>query len=195
MNNHLVFSVLIASLLNANLTGCTLHRVAFGDCTYRIKTADCFQEASQDADIIASSYVAADSLIRDAKTLHPDHRLLITTIADIDNLRESSSLGRLIGEQLAARFTQRGYTVIEAKLHQGLIIVPRMGEFVLSRQLREMGYEQNISKVIAGTYAIGKDRVYVTLKMLDCKDGKAVSSHAYTLPIGPNTHTLLQFTG
>lgn len=175
------------------LSGCT-YRMAFGGCEYRTRSGECPQKVLiQDTDLIESSYRAADNLIRNNKmTVKPKFRLLITTVADIDNLEDSTSLGRLLAEQLATRFTQRGYSVIEAKLQSGLFMIPKTGEFILSDQLRNLEQQYQASTVVAGTYAVAKDKVYITLKMLDCKSSEVISSYAYTLPLGSNTLTLLQ---
>ncbi len=192
MNNILIFPIFTLFLLSVTLTGC-IHRYAFGDCTQRIKTGECYQTFSQDADLTMTSFAAADHLMRNGlMDLSPHSRLLVTTVADIDNLTDSTPLGRLVGEQLAVRFAQKGYTVTEAKLYNHIILMPYRGEFVLTRYLRETGLAQTADIAVAGTYAVGKDTVYVTLKMLDCQTSKVIASHAYTLPIGPNTYTLLQ---
>jgi len=181
-----LFLVGIGLLLN--LTSCT-YRMAFGSCDYRTKTGECYQETVQDIDITSATYTAADNLMRNAvMLLRPQDTLLVTTIADLNNLEASTSLGRLIEEQLVARFAQKGYTIKETRLHDGLIIIPQTGEFILSYEVAKIPADL----IIAGTYAVAKDTVYVTLKMLDCKNGNIVASYAYPLPLGPNTLTLLQ---
>jgi len=182
---------LILLLFSVELTGCA-YRMAYGGCDHRVKTGECQQKnVVKDADIMVANYAAADNLIHHISLWqHPDLRLVVTTIADIDNLDDSTSLGRLIGEQLAVRFTQMGLTVIEAKFYPALNYVSGTGEFILSRELRELGPRADI--VVAGTYAVGDDTVYVTLKTLNFQDSQILSSHAYTLPIGPNTSALLQ---
>lgn len=185
MKNRLIFFILVVLL---GTTSCT-YRIAFGGCAYRVKTGECYQETIPDADITLENYTAADNLMRHAvMVLRPEHRLLVTTIADIDNLEDSTSLGRLLSEHFAVRFAQKGYTVKEVKLHRGLILIPHTGEFILSREVGEI----QADVVIAGTYAVGQNLVYITLKMLECKTGNVISSHAYTLPIGPNTLALLE---
>jgi TolB-like protein len=189
---QILFILFCFGLLIIGLTSCT-HRMAFGGCDYRIKTGECQQKNIRDADIMATSYVAADNLLRNMTSWQePNPLLLVTSLADIDNLEDSTSLGRLIGEQLSARFAQQGYPVIEAKLHRALIKIPRTGEFVLSRKMQTIGQAQQANIIVAGTYAIGKDKVYVTLKMLHCNNGAVMSSYAYHLPLGPNTLALLK---
>jgi TolB-like protein len=190
--NNKLFFIFILLVSSFSLSSCT-HRMAFGGCDYRMKTGECQANTVQDADIKATSYAAADNLLRHfSDWQEPNPLLLVTSIADLDNLEDSTSLGRLIGEQLSARFAQQGYPVIEAKLYRGLIKIPRTGEFVLSREVQAIGRARHASIIVAGTYATGKDKLYVTLKMLNRDNGEVMSSYAYDLPIGPNTSTLLK---
>jgi TolB-like protein len=195
MLNHFTFFklILIFLIILPILNGCP-SRMAYGNCTYRIKTGECqLQQLAKDTNITTSSYAAADHLMRYIPSvLYPRLQILVTSLANIDNLEDSSSLGRLIGEQLSIRFAQHGYTVIEPKLQQDLIMIPRTGEFIFSRQAFEIARQQNIDMIVAGTYATAQDQIYITLKMLNCQNGKIMSSYAYTLPLGPNTLALLQ---
>ena len=187
-------------LSNVYLASCTYRRVAFGPCDQRVKTAECWRVLAQDADIMNTSYLAADKLLENLNvaqfdqpvTLGKQARLWVATIAEVDHLKESSPLGRLIGEQLAARFTQQGYTVIDAKLQKELTLISSQGEFILSRDWPENDQLQPADVVVAGTYAVAKDLVYITLKLFDLRSYQAVSSFAYTLPLGANTSALLQ---
>ncbi|MBE9561757.1 MAG: hypothetical protein IMF12_02670 [Proteobacteria bacterium] len=192
MDIKLLFVVLLLSLITS---GCS-QRVAFGSCDFRVKSSECHQSVekdSKDADLIATSYAAADKLMRDAiPVLSYETNLLVTSIADIDNLAYATTLGRLLGEQLAARFTQQGHIVTEAKFNDNLKLIPRNGEFVLSRELRDMENHSWADMVVTGTYAVGKDKIYITLKLLNFTNSKVISSYAYTLPKGKNTLALLQ---
>ena len=175
------------------LTGCTRY-AAFGDCAYRVKTGECYQALGNDSDLIETTYQAVDRLTQNIPdiALPAKGRILVTTVANIDKLDSSSSFGRLLSEQLAARFVQHGFHTIEARLDNKLTMISHTGEFVLSRKQRELGQKQLADVAIVGTYAEAKDTVYVTLKMLNFNNSKVLSSYAYTLPIGPNTAMLLQ---
>ena len=47
--------------------------------------------------------------------LEPGH-LIVTSFADIDNLKNSSTLGRIIAQQVGSGFASRGHPVIELLL-------------------------------------------------------------------------------
>lgn len=189
-----ILTLLMSLIITLHLNGCAYQRIAFGHCSLRVKTADCFGQTPHDADLLATSYAAVDALLDDPTLPQPLQikRFLATTVADLDDLDDTTSLGRLIGEQLSARLAQRGYAVLEPKLQRHSIMITPRGEFALSRAGRDLLLAQHADAVITGTYTVGKDTVYVTLKMLEAKGGYVLSSFAYTLPLGPNTYALLQ---
>ena len=65
------------------------------------------------------------------------------------------------------------------------------GEFVLSRALRDISQKQDAQAVIAGVYAVARDGVYITLRMVRASDSAVLASYDYRLPLGPDTASLL----
>lgn len=150
------------------------------------------KEAIEDADIVATSHAAADGLIEKLlATLEPGRPIIATSFASIDQLETSSSLGRIIGEQVASRFTNRGFKVVEMKLRDSVFIKEGAGEFMLSRELRNISKEHDAQAILVGTYAVGKDHLYVTARVVRANDSVILSSHDYRLPIGPDTKAML----
>lgn len=181
-----------------SISGCARYfgyeRVAYGQCAYRIQSGDCFNSQEDTTNLLQLNFDAADRLIQAANfsnRLKNKHRFVITTLADINDLSESTALGRLISEQITERFVQKHYDVFDARLHSRLMVSDE-GEFVLSRQLREIGRTQKAEFLIAGTYAVGETQVYVTLKMLSFINAKVVASQAYSLPKDANVRALLK---
>jgi TolB-like protein len=193
---YLAFLIIGLSLL---LNACS-QQIAFGDCDYRVRTGECSRHAlyPKAIDMVATNYAAADKLIINAKQeINDKQRILVTTIADLNNLNDSAPLGRLIGEQLASRITERGYQVVEVRLQDSVSLVPYTGEFILSRgvrELRELGRAQTVSRIVTGTYTVAEETIFVTLKILDFWDSKAIASYTYTLPITKDINNLLRKT-
>ncbi|MEZ5671569.1 MAG: FlgO family outer membrane protein [Thiotrichaceae bacterium] len=170
-----------------------MEHVAYGNCAYRVQTAECAQSGDIN-DLIQRNFEAADKLIHEANLsnrLKKRQRFVITTLADVNNFAESTSLGRLISEQITQRFVQQQFDVFDARLHSHLMVSSE-GEFVLSRTMRDVGRAQRAHYLIAGTYAVGETQVYVTLKMLNFATGKVMASQAYSLPKDANVRALLQ---
>ncbi|MCP5424510.1 MAG: hypothetical protein H6970_05520 [Gammaproteobacteria bacterium] len=172
--------VLCASLLTAafGIVGCS--------------TSDEVVTTKQDNDLVVESYQAADFLMSQVPWLKEDRGpLLVATFVDVNALENSSALGRIVAEQVSSRFAQQGFSVIEMKLRNNIFIRQNGGEFVLSRDVRELSQTHNASAVLAGTYAVGRRSVYVSARLIRAADSLVLSGYDYSLPIGPDTRALL----
>jgi TolB-like protein len=157
----------------------------------------------KDYNLVRASYKAADKLldgIDDIEFLQPredgmdaKQPILVTSFVNIDNLQESSTFGRVVGEQIGSRIAQYGYKMIEMKMRTGSIFVQEQtGELILSRQLRQISFQHDAYAIVVGTYAVSKGSVYVTAKLVRAKDSVILSSYDYWLPVGPDTKQMLR---
>ncbi|OQW94889.1 MAG: hypothetical protein BWK79_04455 [Beggiatoa sp. IS2] len=150
--------------------------------------------------LIGTNYRAADSLIKDTHTdkMHLNSPVLITSFVNIDDVQHSSTFGRIIAEQIGSRIAQQGYKVIEMKMRTDNIFVRGNtfrgdeGEFMLSRELRDISLKHDAQAVIVGTYAESQRRVYVTAKLVRTNDSVILTSYDYELPVGPDTKRMLR---
>lgn len=128
--------------------------------------------------LIDRSYELADSLEGNLSTPLTDNPILIVaSFANIDDLEESSTFGRMVAEQISSRLAQKGYNVIELKLRTKSVFVKhRNGEFILSRDISEVSKKHNVSAVVVGTYGKISDRTYVSAKIIDPNTHFIISS-------------------
>jgi FlgO protein len=81
-----------------------------------------------------------------------------------------------------------GHRVIEMKLRQNSIFISEgKGEFMLSRDLREISRTYKASAVVVGTYADGGDRLYVSARMVRPTDSVVISASDFGIPMQQNT--------
>lgn len=144
-----------------------------------------------DADIISTSHKAAVELMKRGGNAGSGI-IIVASFANINDLENSSSLGRIISQQFASAFTSNGYEVVEMLLRNNVYIASGKGEFLLSRQIQNLSSQHNASAVVVGVYAVGKDNVYVTSKMIRASDNIVLASHDFTLPLGPDTSSLVR---
>src|SRR5712692_5938972 len=70
---------------------------------------------TRDLDIVTVSYAATDQLVNEAAdAIDRGKPLLVASVADVDNLDQSSSFGLIVSEQISSRLSQLGYTVVES---------------------------------------------------------------------------------
>ncbi len=133
-------------------------------------------------DITRGSYAAADALATQIRPLlSPEAPLIVATLVNINRLDESSPLGRLITEQVASRFVQGGYRVIEVKLRSQIYMKRNEGELILTREVRDIARQHNARAIVAGTYAESADRVFVNMKVVELDSNVVLGAVDYQL--------------
>ncbi len=143
--------------------------------------------------IIDSNRAAANNLIRMAgNEIQPGANIIAASFANIDDLTQSSSFGRVTSQQLVSQLAASGYSVVDMLLRSDVYISPTEGEFLLSRAVNEISVEHNAHVVLVGTYAAGDDNVFVTAKLIRASDSVILASHDYVLPYTRDMRMLLR---
>lgn len=138
-----------------------------------------------------ANHHAGDQLVSKLKTqINPTATVLVGTLSSIDRSGDSSRFGRLVSEQIATRLSNRGFNVVEMKL-RGTVEISPAGAVVLSDNVKDLVRSYEAQMVIAGTYAVADQYVYLTLKAINPADNRILSAHNYTLPINENNAALL----
>lgn len=157
--------------LKAAVVSCSLF---LGGCSSLGMHNESAVSAERQSFVVSAAYNAVDTLLATQQIspiISPNGSkgVLVATVADINNLEKSSAFGRLITEQMSTRLAQLGVPVTEVKL-RGNLYVNNSGEFLLSRELKEMSSVQNADMVLVGTYANAGNAVYVTIKLVRASD-------------------------
>jgi hypothetical protein len=184
MRNKWMLSVLVVAVFIFGLGGCET-----------TKPEPTYEEAAVSR-FIATNYAAADALLKGYSSASTSNfsgggTFLISTLADINRLEQSSTLGRLISEQLSSRISQQGNTIVEMKLRNNVFIKQNEGEFLLTREIRELASAHNAGAVMVGTYADGNTFAFVNLKLINPTNGVILSSHDYALPMDKQVRRLI----
>ncbi len=99
-----------------------------------------------------------------------------TVFVDLKKLTRTSSFGRYLAEQLMTEFQQHGYSVIEVRKSNEILVQAKRGEYGLSRDLNEIGSAVQARALLTGTYTLAGDHVMVNAKILDNKNALMLSS-------------------
>jgi len=143
-------------------------------------------------DIRGVNYEAVDELLAKLPDeLLKDRPVLVASFVNLDDLKDTSTFGRVISEQVSSRFKQKGYTTIEMKLRTTVFIKAGSGEFLLSRELSEIGSRHRAEAVVVGSYAAAADKVYLTIRVVGVNDSRVVSSYDYSLPMTRDVFKML----
>ncbi len=145
----------------------------------------------KDVNMIPISHDAAKKMISQSKDRLDPGSLILASFADIDNLENSSTFGRIVAQQIGSGFSSEGHHVIELLLRDTVYIGVKEGEFLLSRALKDLSLEHDAQAAIVGTYAVGENNVYVTTKVIRASDSVVLASQDFVLPLGPDVRKLV----
>ena len=146
------------------------------------------------ADLDDISYTAGDMLERNLLyNLDRTLPILSTSFVNLDNLKETSAFGRLMGVQVASRFSQHGYRMIDIRLSSGKMLVQeKNGELVLSRDMKRINSSQDAQAIIVGTYTIVGNRAFLSTRLLSTLDNTILSSYNFSIRMGDLLKELAQ---
>ena len=192
MRSLIYVTLASASLL---LTACeTTPKVStLSEPTYEQAQNNAFSVANYNAvGELMKRYPAAPAMATNAADGGTGALLIIATLVNIDQLEQSSTLGRLISEQVASRMSQLGYGVLELKVRNGVYMKRNEGELLLTREIKEVASTHNAQAVIVGTYAESSTMVYVNLKVVNPASNIILAAYDYALPLDKQVHSLIR---
>ena len=142
-----------------------------------------------------SSYLAADQMVKQMRgKLRPRQTIIPASFVEDRNLEQSSAMGRMLAQQVASRFTQAGYSVIEIKLRKTVRLVKGTGEgqFLMSRELEKIAEFHNATAVLVGSYVATPSQLFVNSQLVLVKGGVVLASQDYSIPLTRELRALLE---
>jgi TolB-like protein len=131
---------------------------------------------------IASNYTAADALLSQLNgKLLADKPLIMATVVNIDALEQTTTLGRLVSEQVSSRLSQGKLNMLEMKLRNNLYLKRGQGEMMLTREIGQVAQTHDAQAVVVGSYAETSDMVFVNIKVIQPNTNFVLAAHDYAL--------------
>lgn len=157
-------------------------------------------QSSIDADYIETSYRAMHYLLGNARgnimgddAFDASRPVIWASTVDLNNYGRTTNFGRLMGESLAiAMQNHRKNKMIQMTLRQGTVPVTSDGEFLLTRDARDLATKFNAGAALVSTYSVAVDRVYVQCSLINVDQNTIVGAVQFDLPLGPRTEALLK---
>jgi TolB-like protein len=131
---------------------------------------------------VSANYAAADKLLMQLSgKLAADKPLIMATVVNIDALDQTSTLGRLVSEQISTRMAQGGLKMLEMKLRNNVYLKRNQGELMLTREIGEVAQSHNAQAVVVGSYAETSDMVFINIKVVQPQSNFVLAGHDYVL--------------
>lgn len=150
-----------------------------------------------DFNLQKKNHRAAKFLIKGAnERLALDTPIVVATVSNLNELETSSDLGRVISDHIMTYMVREGYNnVSEIRLRRSLYLREMderaSGEFLLSRDARAIAETRQAGAAVTGTYAVARNEVLVSLRLIEVVSGKVLSSYDYRIPIDSDIERLL----
>lgn len=151
-------------------------------------------EAVEKNDFSKANKAAAAALLANLapKQLSTAYPLLSATVVDVNVLEKSSTLGRVLAEQISGSFTQNGFQMVELKFRDNIYMKRNEGELMLTREITDVAQQHRAQAVIVGTYGVASNMVLVNLKVVQVGTNQVLAVHDYVLPLDRNVRALLK---
>lgn len=146
--------------------------------------------APQEVDVVNMMNSSASDLVANATGLQGS-TIIAATFVNIDNLQESSTLGRALAEMFATGLVRAGLTVMEVKMRDSLFIRESTGELILSRDIRRLSASHDAQAVLIGTYARAESMVYLNVRIVRSSDNVVLGASNVQLPMDKNIRAML----
>ena len=125
------------------------------------------------------------------RMLQKDYPVLVATVVNMNQLNSTSTFGRLVSEQIAARLSQLHYQIVEPKL-RGDLVVRADGEFLMTRELKEMAKAFSAQAVVVGTYVESTKDVFVNIKVVQPETNQVLAATSYAIPMAKDVAVMLK---
>lgn len=173
--NKTVFLTLV--LLSIILSGCGFNRY----------------QQPKDVDLIPVSQEAVKNLLANSNKALPKNSLIVvSSFVNVDELKQTSSFGRIVSSQVASAFFNSGYRIRGMELPTEMFIQANSGFLQLSSKTKSVLKNHGASALVVGSFAPGRRTAYVTIRMLDIDTHEVMSVTDFSVPMGQDTQVLLK---
>ncbi len=118
-------------------------------------------------------------------------QVLVASFVNLNSMYETSSFGRYLGEQVLHELQRARVDVVDERMMAGMEISKGHGEYVLSRDMAELNYVHHADAVLAGTYSVADDQIFVNARLLANGSGLLLSSASVVFALDPVSAALL----
>ncbi len=115
-----------------------------------------------------------------------------TTSANINNLTMASPLSRQLTEEISRYLMGLGYKYDEIRKGRDIRFDPRVGEFILTREVPKLASTTGIGQaILAGTYVMSGEDVRFNMSLICTSSNEVLAKATATIPITPDLRPML----
>lgn len=166
-------------LLMLSLTGCAHHERSL----YNAPPAPGLDEALE---------TAAHELIEAFPDLAERGPMITASFIDVTGDGPTTAFNRIAAELSAAAMARAGMPVREVLIDGGQLLVMEGSDGLLTRRVRRQGASAGAQTMLLGTYARGRDRLFLALRVVELRTDRVLASRGLSLRLDGDLRTLLR---
>jgi len=141
------------------------------------------QPGGYDADLIKAAYGAADHLEKHlVSELNRIIPILSTGFVNLEHPKGSSAFGRLLGEQVASRFSQHGYRVIDLSMPKHLASAEgKTVKPALLQDSKGTAFPYELQAALVGDFIVSDELAYVSVRLVKISDNAILTSCDFSI--------------
>ena len=106
----------------------------------------------------------------------PEGPIAVATFVDLNDLYRTSPLGRYLAEQLMGELQRAGFTVVDVRKTNSMLMKQKYGEYSLSRSVEEIAKETSARYILVGTYVVRDKFVLINARLVSNDNNIILSS-------------------
>lgn len=143
----------------------------------------------KDDDLVEVSQIAVQNLLANHR-LPKGSLVVINSMVNVDDLAQTLPFGRIMSDQLASSLHQAGYRVMGMELPTEIFTKNDAGILQIADKTKEALNLVHAQAVLVGTYAPGRENVYVSLRLVELVSQDVISTYDFSTPLGPDAKVL-----
>jgi hypothetical protein len=145
-------------------------------------------------EMIHQVYYAVDHLLAQHPKMQDTDRILVATAVDVNNVQRTSELGRVMTECIQSRLTHNDHDVIHPTVREDHLLVQHDGQFLLSRDARNLAVDYNARSALVATYSVVSNSVVVSMKLVSTVENSTLAAQDFVLERTESISEMLEST-
>ena len=151
------------------------------------------QRPIEDVDLVKLSYDSVKTLLKQmSKPIPKGSLIVVSTLVNVDDLNQTSAFGRIVSDQIASAFNNEGYLIKGMEMPTANFVKIEGGMLQLTEETKQTLKANNVSALVLGVFAAGRQTAYVSLRVVDLESKNVISSTDFSVPMGPDARVLLR---
>jgi TolB-like protein len=116
--------------------------------------------------------------------------IVINSLINVTDMGQTLAFGRIVSDQIASAFQNNGYLVTGMDLPTEMFTKNDAGILQIPEKTREALNILGAKAVVIGSYAPGRNNVYISLRIVDLTSQTVMASTDYPVAMGPDAKAM-----